>query len=121
VRLKVDENLPAAFAVALRNAGHEADTVRDQKLEGAIDDVVLATCDREARVLVTEDLDFANVVAYPPDQHQGIVVMRTRHQGLGALAAFRRLVLPNLGSTITGRLWIVEDGRVRVHGGLQGP
>jgi predicted nuclease of predicted toxin-antitoxin system len=117
VKFKIDENLPAVFAVELRDAGHEADTVRDEKLEGATDDVVLATCDRESRVLFTEDLDFANVVAYPPDRHKGIVVMRTRQQGLGALSAFRRLVLPNLGSALVGRLWIVEDDRVRVHGG----
>ncbi len=121
MRFKIDENLPASFATELRAAGHEADTVRDEKLEGATDDVVLATCDREGRVLVTEDLDFANVVAYPPDRHQGIVVMRTRQQGLGALAAFRRLVLANLGTSIVGRLWIVEDDRVRVHGGAQAP
>jgi len=121
VKFKVDENLPAAFAAELRGAGHEADTVRDEGLEGATDDVVLATCDREVRVLVTEDLDFANVVAYPPERHQGIVVLRTRQQGLGALPAFRRLVLPNLGASLAGRLWIVEDDRVRVHGGPGAP
>lgn len=82
---------------------------------------MLATCDRESRVLVTEDLDFVNVVAYPPDQHPGIVVMRTRQQGLGGLSAFRRLVLPNLRASLAGRLWIVEDDRVRVHGVAPGP
>lgn len=70
MKFKIDENLPAAFAAELRGAGHEADTVREEKLEGASDDVVLAACDRESRVLVTEDLDFANVVAYPPDRHR---------------------------------------------------
>ncbi|MCO5169494.1 MAG: hypothetical protein M9894_24390 [Planctomycetes bacterium] len=51
----------------------------------------------------------------------GIVVMRTRQQGLGALSAFRRLVLPNLDASLAGRLWIVEDDRVRVHGAALGP
>lgn len=69
--------------------------------------MVLAACDREARVLVTEDLDFANVVAYLPERHPGIVVLRTRQQGLGALPAFRRLVLPNLGAPLAHR----EGGR----------
>ena len=55
-------------------------------------------------------------MAYPPERRQGLVVMRTRQQGLGALSAFRRLVLPNLSAVIVGRLWIVEDDRVRVHG-----
>jgi hypothetical protein len=121
VKFKIDENLPAVFATELKAAGHEADTVRDEKLEGSTDEVVLATCDREGRVLVTEDLDFANVVAYPPDRHRGIVVMRTRFQGLGALVAFRQLVLANLNESIVGQLWIVEDARVRVHGARPDP
>ena len=53
MKFKLDENLPAAFAAELKAAGHEAHTVRDEKLEGATDDEVLATCDREGRVLVS--------------------------------------------------------------------
>ena len=116
MRLKIDENLPRAFATELRAAGHDAETVRDEQLQGASDEAVLAACVREGRVLVTEDLDFANVVAYPPSRYPGLVVLRTRQQGLGALAALRRLVLPNLDGAVAGRLWIVEDDRVRVHG-----
>ena len=116
MRFKIDENLPRAFATELRAAGHDSETVRDENLEGAADAVVLARCDAEGRILVTEDLDFTNIVAYPPERHQGFIVMRTRQQGLGGLAAFRRLVLPNLGASLAGRLWIVQDDRVRVHG-----
>jgi len=115
VKFKIDENLPVVFATDLKAAGHDAETVRDEALESAADDIVLAACDRESRVLVTEDLDFANVVAYPPERHQGIMVLRTRFQGLGALSAFRRLVIPNLNAPVAGQLWIVDDSRVRVH------
>jgi hypothetical protein len=121
LKFKIDENLPTAFATELRSAGYEADTVRDEKLEGAADDAVLSVCDREGRVLVTEDLDFANVVAYPPELHRGIVVLRTRLQGLGALGAFRRLVLTSLPDSVVGQLWIVDDNRVRVHGSKPAP
>lgn len=115
MKFKVDENLPAIFAAELRAAGFEADTVREERLTDAGDRVVFAVCESEGRVLNTEDLDFANVVAYPPESSPGIVVLRPRQKGLGALAAFRRLVLPNVGASNVGRLWIVEDDRVRVH------
>jgi len=40
VRLKLDENLPAAAAALLRARGFEADTVHDEGLVGRSDDVV---------------------------------------------------------------------------------
>jgi len=78
LKLKIDENLPADCAVLLRNAGFEADTVADQGLSGADDTVIASRSRSEDRVLVTLDLDFANVLAYPPAQHAGIIVLRSK-------------------------------------------
>ena len=78
---KLDENLPADAAGLLRNTGLEGDTVRDEGLRGAEDEVVAATAQREGRVLITLDLDFSNIRAYPPQLYSGIVVLRPRsHQ-----------------------------------------
>ena len=78
MKLKIDENLPADCAVLLRNAGFEADTVADQDLPGADDAVIASRSRSEDRVLVTLDLDFANVLAYPPAQHAGMIVLRSK-------------------------------------------
>jgi predicted nuclease of predicted toxin-antitoxin system len=74
LKFKIDENLPTEYAPILREAGFEADTVSDEKLSGA-GDSVLSEC-----VLMTLDLDFANVQAYPPKSHPGIVVFRSKSQ-----------------------------------------
>jgi predicted nuclease of predicted toxin-antitoxin system len=65
LKFKVDENLPTEYASILRGAGFEADTVSDEKLSGASDSVLSERCRTEDRVLMTLDLDFANVQAYP--------------------------------------------------------
>jgi len=44
LKFKVDENLPAEHAALLREAGHEADTVGDQKLSGSDDSTVAERC-----------------------------------------------------------------------------
>jgi predicted nuclease of predicted toxin-antitoxin system len=67
MRFKVDENLPIEVAALLRDAGHEADTVMDEGLGGAIDDSIANRCREEDRVVVTLDVDFANIRAYPPE------------------------------------------------------
>jgi hypothetical protein len=70
LKFEVDENLPTEYAPILREAGFEADTVSDEKLSGAGDSVLSERCRAEDRVLMTLDLDFANVQAYPPKSHQ---------------------------------------------------
>jgi predicted nuclease of predicted toxin-antitoxin system len=69
LKFKVDENLPTEYASILRGAGFEADTVCDEKLSVASDSVLSARCRTEDRVLMTLDLDFANVQACPPKSH----------------------------------------------------
>ena len=77
MKFKVDENLPTEYASILRGAGLEADAVSDEELSGAGDSVLSERCRAEDRVTMTLDLDFANVQAYPPKSHPGIVLFRS--------------------------------------------
>jgi hypothetical protein len=43
VTFKIDENLPKDPAVLLRNHGFGAETVREENLAGAGDDIIAAT------------------------------------------------------------------------------
>lgn len=63
----MDENLPAEIADMLRQAGHDAETVFDQDLSGCADSKIILMCASERRVLITLDIGFANVRAYPPE------------------------------------------------------
>jgi predicted nuclease of predicted toxin-antitoxin system len=114
LKFKVDENLPAEHAAILRDAGHDADTVADQKLSGAEDSKLLECCQAEDRILLTLDLDFANVQAYPPKSHCGIVVFRSNTQDKPPLISLLKRMLPVLSRRSPRRqLWIVEQDRIR--------
>ena len=76
LRLKLDENMPQRAESALRDLGVDVETARSEGLAGATDPVLLAACTAEERVLVTLDLDFADMRAYPPGSHPGIWVPR---------------------------------------------
>lgn len=78
MRFKTDENLPEESAAVLREAGHDAHTVREQTLGGHPDDDVAAVCKREQRALVTLDLDFSDIRSYPPEELEGLIVLRVR-------------------------------------------
>jgi predicted nuclease of predicted toxin-antitoxin system len=116
VKFKLDENLSPSLAELFTSAGHDAHSVVEQDLGGATDPSVLLRCTQESRVLVTFDLDFANIQAYPPGAHAGIVVLRLATQSHSAAAAALERVLTLLpGESLAGSLWIVEDQRVRIH------
>lgn len=88
-----------------------------QGLESATDHELLAHCVAEGRALVTLDLDFANPLIFPPDQHSGVAVLRLPrkptpqdlNQAIGTLVGALRK------QTLARQLWIVEIGRVRVY------
>jgi len=114
LKLKIDENLPADCAVLLRNAGFEADTVADERMARADDNVIASRSQAEERVLVTLHLDFSNVQAYPPARHAGIIVLRPKRQDKRTvLSLMERIVLTLTNRTPAGELWIVKPDRLR--------
>ena len=116
MRLKVDENLDPRAVEILRTAGHDVASVSDEGLSGQPDPAVESVCRREHRCLVTLDLDFANVLAYPPERHPGLVVLRhPRPTAAGLLGLVRQLAASLEHDNPERRLWIVEPGRLRIH------
>jgi predicted nuclease of predicted toxin-antitoxin system len=114
---KVDGNLPVVLAEILSDLGHDAKTVNDQHLQGANDRVILEKCDRERRTLITLDIDFSDIRAYPPKDHEGIIVLRVANQSKKhVLEAFKRILPLIAQEPIIGRLWIVEENTVRIRG-----
>ena len=118
MKFKIDENLPAEAADILRVAGFAADTVGDENLSGKDDAVVAGTSRSESRILVTLDLDFANIRAYPPGEHAGIVILRIKRQDKVTVLAYCRRLATALGMrNPTGELWIVDGNRIRFRQG----
>lgn len=115
MRFKIDENLPSEFADILHRAGHDAETVLDESLGGASDTTISEVCRNEKRTLLTQDLDFSNVRAYPPEEYVGLIVFRLHRQDKPfVLNVFQRMIYLLESEPVERRLWIVEENRVRV-------
>ncbi len=118
MKFKVDENMPAETADLLRSAGYEAETVKDEGLSEADDAVLAARLQNEGCAFVTLDLDFSNIHAYPPQDYQGIVVIRPKRQDKNAVLALAQRLSPcwqpNPWQTVFGLLKPTASGFVRV-------
>ena len=118
MKFKIDENLPTELATLLGNAGHDADTVHDEGIAGSPDPMVIAACRAEQRCLITLDLDFSDMRAYPPEDLHGLIVLRLRTQDRIHVLEVAARMIPLLESEpLNKRLWIVEEERVRIRGG----
>ena len=115
MRVKLDENLPIQLKRLFTLSGHDAATILDEGLGGATDAEVASVCLAEERVLVTQDLDFADIRTYPPSEHPGIVVFRLNSQGRDDLLEVGATLIEMLArSSPKGQLWIVEDAQLRI-------
>jgi predicted nuclease of predicted toxin-antitoxin system len=65
LRIKIDEDLPLALAVMLRNAGYQATTVLEEDLGGSKDANLWKVIQREKKFLITADKGFADIRQYP--------------------------------------------------------
>jgi predicted nuclease of predicted toxin-antitoxin system len=117
MKFKLDENFGSRTHHLFQAYGHDAQTVRMQGLQGSSDAHLFEVCRVEQRCLVTLDLDFADVLRFPPSLTNGIVVIRLpRNPSLALLERLVRQFLQTLAHmSIERRLWIVEPSRIRVH------
>ena len=82
MRIKVDEDLPLAVAEVLRGRGYAATTVLEEDLRGAQDSALWAVIQREEKFLITADKGFADIRAYPPGTHAGVLLLRPDEDGI---------------------------------------
>ncbi|MEA1950012.1 MAG: DUF5615 family PIN-like protein [Planctomycetota bacterium] len=115
LKFKVDENLPIEAAELLAGAEYDALTVHDQHMVGESDAKLSRVCRREGRAIVTLDLDFADIRAYPPSDYAGIIVLRPARLNKPHVLSVLGRLLPILKSEpLSGKLWIVDETSVRM-------
>jgi predicted nuclease of predicted toxin-antitoxin system len=71
----VDENIPLITVQALRDQGHDVCAIHDPAYKGIADSAVWQMCQREGRLLITTDKDFAQ---YRNEGHYGVLIIRLR-------------------------------------------
>jgi len=115
VKLKLDENLSRFLKDSLGALQHDVTTTADEGLLSQPDTVVAAAANDEGRMLLTLDLDFADLRQYPPGTHPGIILFRP--PSLGPLAVNRfveRFVRESDLAALAGCLVVVDPRRTRV-------
>ena len=112
----LDENLPTSLCETLRDLGHECKHVRDVGLTGASDEIIAEYAKSKTLILVTKDVEFGNILLYPPHKHHGLVVVRLPHTTTAdhiknAISLFLQKIDPKI---LIHAIPVVETGKYRI-------
>jgi predicted nuclease of predicted toxin-antitoxin system len=115
MKLKLDENLSRHLKPILTGLGQDVLTAADEDLLSRPDVEVAAGAAREGRILLSLDIEFADLRQHPPGSHPGIVLFRPA--SLGPLSVNRfveRFARSTDLSALSGCVAVVEPQGIRI-------
>ena len=80
MKFLADMGVSMTTVLALRNLGHDAVHLREQGLMRMEDPDIVAKARTEARIVLTFDLDFGEIMAFSGRQSPTVVLFRMRNQ-----------------------------------------
>ena len=118
LRFFSDQCVPAEITDALRRHGHQVTLLREALPIRSLDPAVIAKAQELGAILLSLNGDFADIVAYPPANHLGIVAIQLHNHPEIIPQLMERLVAFFDGHPAQefyhGKLFIVEVHRVRI-------
>lgn len=116
MRLLLDQNLSPGISVHLAALGFESVHVRDVGLQNASDEAILEYARRDGLVVVSQDSDFTNLLAYQKASQPSLILLRIPNAVAAAdiaaiLAANMEAVLEYL---VAGAIVSLNPDRIRV-------
>ncbi len=115
LKLKLDENLSRHLKHDPGMLQHDVVTVADEGLLSKSDPEIAAAAKTEGRILLTLDLEFADLRKYPPGSHPGIILFRPVSFGPLAVNRFVEGFVQNTDlQPLVGCVVVVDPSRVRV-------
>lgn len=116
-KFKLDEHFGNRMKKLFLNHDYDTETVNDENLNGATDQHLFEVCQKESRCIVSLDLDFSDIIRFPPYDSHGIVILRPRKRTSveDIEKLFKQLFEYLKSHTPENQLWIVEAGKIRIH------
>lgn len=113
MRFLSDEGVDAAIVGALRSEGHDVRWMAEE-LEGTKDDVVLAAAVGDARILITEDKDFGELVYRQRLHHRGVVLVRVDGISNAEKARVVARAIREHETDLTGGFTVIQHATIRI-------
>jgi predicted nuclease of predicted toxin-antitoxin system len=115
MRFLADEGVDAAIVTAIRSDGHDVRWMAEE-MEGSTDDVVLDAAARDARILITEDKDFGELVFRRRLHHCGVVLVRVDGIANDRKGRIVAQAIAEYQTQLTGAFTVIQHATIRIRG-----
>jgi predicted nuclease of predicted toxin-antitoxin system len=115
MRFLADMGVSQRVVTWLRGQGHDVLHLRDEQLQRLPDEDVFAKAVNEQRIILTFDLDFAEILAFAGDETASVIVFRLVNASPDNVMARLDQVLKSSADDLEqGVIISVEDFRYRI-------
>ena len=113
MKFLLDESAEYRIAAFLKDQGHDVTAIAHDYPQALTDSDVLALAEAEGRVIITNDLDFGELVFRDSKVHAGVILFRLPSGGTEAkIAALGRLLASHADEL--GQFIVVDRRGIRV-------
>lgn len=118
MKFLLDESADFLLAAHLRGLGHDVKTVAHDYSRALRDREVLEIAQKEARILITNDRDFGELIFRQRLPHAGVILFRLGNEALHLKVTWLEYVLREHPAELTEFIVIADRGvRIRRTGG----
>jgi predicted nuclease of predicted toxin-antitoxin system len=113
MRFLADEGVDGTIVGSIRGNGHDVRWMAEE-LQGASDDVILESAVQDARILITEDKDFGELVYRQRLHHRGVVLVRVdgiSNEKKGRIVA---RAIQEHEAELPGAFTVIQHGTIRI-------
>lgn len=116
MKFLIDADIPRSVAELLSSKAHDVLDIRDVTPFDVRDSTVYRLVKKQGRILITRDLDFSNILLYPPPINGGIIVLRTHLLSVAEMLEIVADLLERIPEKdFLGALTVARKGRYRIH------
>ena len=110
----LDECVFSSVKTVFKKLGLKTVEIVNLKMQGATDQEVINKAKELKAVLATIDLGFANILRYPPQKYEGIIVLKTKPDPdyINSMLEVLSFLLKR-ETNFKGKLFIVDDKKYR--------
>lgn len=118
MHIKVDEDLPTQVVERLRDQAYDASGVLDQNMGGWKDERLWQVVQAHGQFFITADKGFGDIRRYPPETHNGVLLLRPNEDGIRPMVELLDRVLASYHiDALSGLLIVATPQGIRIRRG----